>query len=120
MSRRKKNKKQAEVKKEQAPIASKATSICSEELKQIIVAAILKAEEEKQAKITQQYKKEKEEWSRLFGEEDYSKLQWPEQLKQETRCVIRMIITAIKGKKSGQRLGFFSFIVYNKRDSVLI
>lgn len=100
MSRRKKNKKQAEVKKEQAPIASKSTSICSEELKQIIVAAILEAEEEKQAKITQQYKKEKEEWSRLFGEEDYSKLQWPERLKQETRCVIRMIVKIITMKNS--------------------
>ena len=54
MSRRKKNKKQVEVKKEQAPIASKATSICSEELKQIIVAAILEAEEIKQTKIAQQ------------------------------------------------------------------
>ena len=91
MYRRKKNKKQAEVKKEQAPIASKATSICSEELKQIIVAAILEAEEIKQTKIAQQYQKEKEEWSRLFGEEDYSEFQGLQRIQLELQCFARVI-----------------------------
>lgn len=100
MSKRRKNNKQDKVKNEQASKAVQPYSISSEELKQIIVEAILKAEEEKQAKIAEQYKKEKEEWSRLFGEEDYSKLQWPERLKQGTRCVIKMITKIIIVKNS--------------------
>lgn len=91
MPRRKKNKKQVEVKKEQAPIASKSTSISSEELKQIMVAAILEAEEIKQTKIAQQYQKEKEEWSRLFGEEDYSEFQGLQRIKLELQCLARVI-----------------------------
>ena len=90
-TKRKKNKKQDKTQNKQASVGTQLHAVSSEELKQIIVEAILKAEEEKQEKMDQHYKKEKEEWSKLFGEEDYSGYKELSRLKLEAQCVIRMI-----------------------------
>lgn len=89
-TKRKKNKKQDKTQNKQASAGTQLHAVSSEELKQIIVEAILKAEE-KQEKMAQHYKKEKEEWSKLFGEEDYSGYKGLSRLKLEAQCVIRMI-----------------------------
>ena len=90
LTKRKKNKKQDKTQNKQASVGTQLHAVSSEELKQIIVEAILKAEE-KQEKMAQHYKKEKEEWSKLFGEEDYSGYKGLSRLKLEAQCVIRMI-----------------------------
>ena len=90
-TKRKKNKKQDKTQNKQASVGTQLHAVSSEELKQIIVEAILKAEEEKREKMAQHYKKEKEEWSKLFGEEDYSGYKGLSRLKLEAQCVIRMI-----------------------------
>ena len=90
-TKRKKNKKQDKTQNKQAFVGTQLHAVSSEELKQIIVEAILKAEEEKKEKMAQHYKKEKEEWSKLFGEEDYSEFQGLQRIKLELQCLARVI-----------------------------